>query len=236
MKIEILFPEFCNLFGDSANAMFLKKNLKNAKFYNTSINDVPKFINENIDLIYLGSSSENHQEAIIKALSKYKKELVNYIENNKIIIATGNSFEIFGKYILQDDKKIKGLEIFDYYSKRDLNHRHNSLFLGLFEGIKIIGNKSSFSFTYASKNYSFISKIKGYGLNKEDNNEGIRYKNFYGTYLLGPFLIINPYFTKYIFKLLGYNKNLVFEKEIIDAYNYKLKEFEDDKTIFESLH
>ena len=195
---------------------------------------MPKFTTEDIDLIYLGSSSETHQEKIINALSKYKKELTKYIEDNKIIICTGNSLEIFGNYIEDSGKKIPGLGIFNYYSKRDMNHRHNSLFLGLFNDIKMIGNKSTFSFTYTSDKYDFMSKIKG--LNKEDNNEGIKYKNFYGTYLLGPFLVINPYFTKYIFSLLGYDKDLVFEEEVIDAYKYKLSEFENDKTIFESLH
>ena len=34
---------------------------------------------------------------------------------------------------------------------------------------------------------------KGYGNDLKDEHEGIHYKNFFGTYLLGPLLIRNPY-------------------------------------------
>ena len=44
-----------------------------------------------------------------------------------------------------------------------------------------------------------------------DSFEGVRYKNFFGTYLLGPFLIENPYFTEYLLKILG-------EKDAKPAY------------------
>ena len=35
MKIEILFPEFCNLFGDMSNMRYLKKCLPCAEFIET---------------------------------------------------------------------------------------------------------------------------------------------------------------------------------------------------------
>ena len=36
MKIEILFPEICNLFGDMGNMKYLKKCLPNAEFISTA--------------------------------------------------------------------------------------------------------------------------------------------------------------------------------------------------------
>ena len=33
MKIEVLFPEFCNLFGDAYNMVYLEKTLPEAEFY-----------------------------------------------------------------------------------------------------------------------------------------------------------------------------------------------------------
>ena len=35
-------------------------------------------------------------------------------------------------------------------------------------------------------------------MNKETVNEGIRDHNFFATYLVGPFLVLNPLFTKYL--------------------------------------
>ena len=39
MKIEILFPEFCNLFGDISNMKYLRKCLPNEEYIETSIED-----------------------------------------------------------------------------------------------------------------------------------------------------------------------------------------------------
>ena len=65
---------------------------------------------------------------------------------------------------------------------------------------------------------------------KEKNNEkqeGVLKNNFFGTNLLGPILILNPYFTKYLFSLLGYKKKLYLEKEMIEAYEERVKEYQN---------
>ena len=235
MKIEILYKKSCNLYGDTYNNIYLKKCFSNATIYETSLNDTPKFVTEDIDLLYIGSSSEIHQKIIIEKLLPYKEKIKEMIENNKIVIATGNAFEIFGKEIQDKDEKISCLGIFDYYAKRNMEKRHNSLFLGEFNGYKILGHKSQFSFIYGVKN-NFIKMIRGMGNNNEDNNEGYNYKNFYGTYLIGPFLIFNPYFMKHIKSILNDESPLPFEDETIDAYNFRLKEFEDQKTSMISKH
>lgn len=235
MQIEILYPEISNLYGDSANAMYLKKTLKDATFIETKLNQKPKFLDNKIDLVYIGSCSEKDQEIAISKLLKYKDQIKSKIDSNQLIIATGNSCEIFGKYIIEKGKKVEALNIFDYYSIRDTDHRHNSLFLGEYKNMKIVGNKSQFSFIYDVK-HTFIKLLRGIGNNKEDQYEGIHYKNFFATYLLGPFLILNPYFTKYILKIIKYNKKLAFENISIEAYNYRLKELEDEKTSVVSKH
>lgn len=235
MKIEILYKEACNLYGDTYNNIYIKKCFPKATIYETSLNDTPKFATEDIALIYIGSASETMQKIIIEKLMPYKDRLKEMIDNNKIIIATGNSFEIFGKYILDNEEKTTCLDIFDYYAKRNMEKRHNSLFLGEFNDFKIVGHKSQFSFIYGVKS-SFIKMLRGVGNNPDDEYEGYRFNNFFGTYLVGPFLVFNPYFMKYIKKILNDNSKLPFEEETIDAYNYRLKEFEDPKTSMISKH
>ena len=101
----------------------------------------------------------------------------------------------------------------------------------------IIGHKSQFSLIYGiDEKDKFITKIKGLGNNFEDSFEGFKKNNFYGTYLLGPLTVINPYFTKYLMKILNQDDKLDFEEESLDAYNYTLKEFESPKTNEKSNH
>jgi len=239
MKIEILYPEICNLYGDSANAMYLEKSLPKAKFYNTNINDKPKFIDKSngIDMVYIGCTTEDFQKLMVEKLSPYKEKIEEYIENDKIILATGNSFEVFGKYIEDENGKTECLGIFDFYSKLDLNHRHNSLFIGEYKNSKIVGFKSQFSHSYiGDEKYEFIKVDRGVGLNKELSFEGIKKNNFYGTYLLGPILPMNPFFTKYLFKLLGTEIDPKFMDAAMDAYDFRVKEISDPKTIVTPNH
>ena len=228
MKIEILFPEFCNLFGDISNMKYLKKCLPDEEYIETSIEDEPEFVSQDVNFIYMGAMTERTQEKVIAKLKPYKERIQELIEKNVIFLVTGNAVELFGKYIENEDgSKIEALSIFDIYAKRDMMHRHNSIFLGKYEDIEIVGFKSQFTMAYGdNENNYFVEAEKGIGLNKESKLEGIKQNNFIGTYLIGPILILNPLFTKKLIQMLGVEKpTIAFEKETMDAYEKRLEEF-----------
>jgi len=227
LKIEILFPEFCNLYGDISNMQYLKKCLPKASFIETSFNDEPIFVKEKVDFIYLGPMTENMQEKVIKKLMPYKEKIEDLINNNIIFLITGNAIEIFGSYIENEDgSKIEALGLFDIYAKRDMLHRHNSIFIGKYENIDIVGFKSQFTFSYGQNKENYFATVeKGIGLNKESNLEGIEKNNFIATYLIGPILILNPDFTKELIKKMGIEEpNIAFEEDVFKAYNQRLEE------------
>lgn len=228
LKIEILFPEFCNLYGDISNMKYLKKCLPNANFIETAFDEEPAFINEKVNLIYLGPMTESMQEKVITKLKPYKERIKELIEENIIFLATGNAIEIFGEYIENEDgSRIEALGIFNIYAKRDMLHRHNSTFIGKWKDIEIVGFKSQFTFGYGDNKENYFAEVeKGIGLNKESNLEGIQKNNFVATYLIGPILILNPYFTKKLIQKMGIEEpNLAFEEDVIAAYEQRLEEF-----------
>ena len=233
MKIEILYPEMCNIYGDYGNIMFLKKCLPEAEFIETSLHTEPAFASKDVDLIYMGAMTEKAQEKIIIALQPYKDKLDEYIQTEKAILFTGNSLEILGKYIENDDgTKIEGLGLIDIYSKREMFNRYNSLFLGEFEGIKIVGFKDQFAHSYGNNETTYFAKsIRGAGLNRQSKLEGIRINNFIGTSILGPILVLNPEFATYfVHNILGQaNAKIPFEKAALESYEARLKEYEDKK-------
>lgn len=230
VNIEVMYPEILNLYGDTGNILYLNKWLKNdARIFYTGINDEPKFIKEKIDFIYFGPSTESNQELVIKKLLKYKNEIKNNIEEGTKFLVIGNSLELFGKYIEKvDGTKIKCLGIFNVYSKRVDRFRFNENTIGVTkDNISIVGFKNQMSHLYGDDNNYFINIVKGTGRNLNSKNEGIMYKNFIGTYLLGPILINNPYFTKSIFKDI--NKKLLYEDILIKSYKERIKEFSKEK-------
>jgi len=228
MKVEVLFPEFCNLYGDTQNMRYLKQCIPDAEFIETALDEEPKFVKEKVDLIYLGSMKERTQEKVIKKLLPYKEKIEELINNNTIFLFTGNALEVLGEYIENEEgTKIQALGIFNTYAKRDMMNRYNGKVLGKIEEIEIVGFKATFSFSYGNnENEYFFKTEKGIGINKESKLEGIRRNNFIGTYLIGPILIINPLFTKYLMKLMGIeNPELKFEKIAMEAYEARLSDF-----------
>ena len=231
MKIEILYSEFCNLNGDMGNMMYLKKCLPEAEIIETSINEKPRFIEENdIALVYMGTLSERAQEISIQKLKPYTQQIKDKIEQNQLFLFTGNSVELLGKYIENEDgSKIEALGIFDVYAKRNMMHRHNSFFLGEYENIEILGFKSQFTMLYGNNEDNYFIKTRmGIGINEKTKLEGIHQNNFFATYVIGPFLVLNPYYTLELLKLMKVEEpKLAYEKEMIEAYNIRLKKFKE---------
>ena len=230
VTIEILFPEFCNLYGDLSNMKYLQKCMPKANFHETAFDEEPLFVTEKVNLIYLGPMTESRQEKVIQKLLPYKQKIEERIEQNVVFLITGNALEIFSNYIEKEDgSKIEALGIFPIYAKRDMLHRHNSKFIGKWEEIEIVGFKSQFTFSYGDNTHGYFATVeKGIGIHQESQLEGIQKNNFIGTYVIGPILILNPYFTKKLMEKMGMKEpKLAFEEDVIKAYEYRLKELQN---------
>jgi CobQ-like glutamine amidotransferase family enzyme len=178
----------------------------------------------------MGAMTERQQELALDKLRQYRSQLQAHINRGTLFLLTGNAMELFGSYIENEDKsRVEGLHLFPTYAKRQMMNRYNSLILGEFEGIRIVGFKNQFSHSYGdNKGQYFYKVIRGAGIHTATDLEGIRIKNCFGTYTLGPFLVHNPLFTKYLITLMGVGQpHLAFEETIMEAYRVRLAEFED---------
>lgn len=235
MIVEILFQEVCGLYGDSQNPVYLQATLPDAKFIFTALTDEPYFVNGQPDLIYIGSMSESTQRRVIEKLMPYKDRLGEMIESGTPILATGNAGEIFAKSIdyVTEGITVAGLGIFDLTVKTNLFGRYNGKVLGELDDMKIVGFRSQFSFLYGDNtNQFFIKCLRGDGINKDSKLEGMRKNNLICTQLLGPILPLNPLFCEYWIGLSGIQAEAAFRESALDAYEQRLKEFNDPKVIF----
>lgn len=240
MKIEVLFPEICNLYGDLFNVTYLKDCLPEAEVTNTSLGNEPLFVKETPDLIYMGTTTERGQVLAIEALSKHKERIKECIDSGVNFLITGNAMEIFFNEIIEGGNKVcDGLGILDFVAKREARKRFNCLYLGDFATdkgpIKIVGFKSLFGYAYGdNSNCALFYTERGDGLNKECKGEGIRINNFFATHITGPLLVLNPTFTKwYIENMLKVSDvKLAFEEAAMDAYNLRVEEYSNPGTGF----
>ena len=187
-----------------------------------------RFTEEKMNLVYMGPMTERMQEQVIRKLMPLKEKIQKAIDDGTVFLFTGNALEIFGDYIENEDgSRVECLGLYRLYAKRDMMHRHNSDFEGEFDGNVIMGFKTQFTMAYTpDESHGLFVKNKGVGLNIKAKYEGIRVSNFFGTYLVGPILVLNPPFTKYILNLMGAGDvKLAFEAENMAAYEQRKKDF-----------
>lgn len=210
MEITIghLYYDLMNLYGEIGNIKVLTYHLKNqgikVNIKNLSIDDNINF--DELDLIYIGSGTNNNQLLVLNDILKYKEDIHKYYNNNKFFLITGNAIELFGEQIIDIDNNVhEGLKLFDYYTKEKKKRIVNEVYIpSLFTKENILGFNNHFGSIYKD--------------NIKLDNKFIFNNNFYGTYTLG-LLPRNPSFTKYFIKQLIINKNKKFK---IKDFNFKL--------------
>lgn len=234
MRVEVLFPEICNRFGDRANIRYLKKCLPELEVIETGLKNRPVFLDEPVDLVYMGSTTEQGLQLVVQALSPVFDEMVQRIDEGQLMLVTGTTLDAFGLSVHSDwDLDFKGLGLFETRAEYKMLKRHNSMFLGSFEGMEIVGFKSLFGLTYgAPAGGEAFMTLRGFGRNAEVKEEGFRRGGLLATHLIGPLLLMNPPFTKWLLRKMGAPDCLAFEDTMNEAYRRRLAEFHSDSFDF----
>lgn len=226
IKICHLYYDLMDLYGETGNIKAITAFLDNQKqdyevLYKT-IDDKINF--KDFEIIYIGCGDKEAQKLALKDIMKYKDDIKEIIEDTTII-ATGNSFELFGTNI----DRSKALGIFDFKSTSvDEQIKGEQILSTTLIDKKIVGFQNRLSVNNIKEDFLF-EVISGNGNNIDETHEGYHKYNFYGTYTFGPLLIRNPYLLEYIMKnlfdKLGIAYREVKETPDIIAYNEFIKNF-----------
>lgn len=204
MKILHLFHDLMNLYGDYANVLALERALaqkgEEVEITRRSVGDSMYF--SEFDFIYIGSGTERNQKVALEYLLNSGEALKNAVDGGAVILATGNSFEMFGRKITDREKKVhEGLGLFDFITEEGAE-RIVTDSVAEFEGRELIGFVNKASSIYGVEEPLFTVK-QGAGNNPgEASAEGIHVGSFYGTHIIGPLLIRNPFMAEYFADLL----------------------------------
>lgn len=225
IKVLHLYYDLLNLYGEQGNILALKRAFKNQNVEievdYLSVQDKIDF--KKYDLVYLGSGSAENLLIALEDIKRHKKELKKYIESKKVLLATGNSYLLFGQKI----NNLDALGIFDYYAASSEKMAHESL-MELYQEKDVIGFQNREFMVNNKKNHLFKVK-EGLCDNLKSEYEGYHKYNFYGTFVIGPLLIRNPHFTNILVKEIMEKNNLIYheyeDKILVDAYNQYIKNF-----------
>lgn len=219
--MEVLYPEYMNLYGDTGNIKYLQTIIPRLKIIYTHLNQTPAFTKEKINILYIGPSTERQQEEIINKLKPHREAIKKLIDNYTFILATGNAIEIFGKYIEKDNGElIPCLNLYNVYAERFSRLRYNDNVICPLKNFTVVGFKNQLSHLYGSDRHALVSPQEKNYLNF------IIDKNLFATYLLGPILILNPLLTQNLLNNAQIPfKEPLFHELTITAYQQRVIEF-----------
>ena len=238
LTIEMLYPEIANLHGDNANIAYLAQCRPDARIIRTSLTDTPAFVDQAVDLVYLGPLTELGQLKAIEHLRPHADRISALIEAGTSFLFTHNALEVLGSRLRNDemDYDVAGLGIFDLESTIRMFDRYNGKVAGVLPELgaqhPVIGYKSQFSMVTAAESLpGFFTADRGIGRSMETAVEGVRRGNFIGTSLIGPLLVVNPHLTRLILLRLDPHSEpvLAHESLAVAAYDARFRDFGDSR-------
>lgn len=189
IKAAHLYYDLLNLYGDSGNIKALEYHLKSSgnevSVDRLKMGDKINF--SAYDMVYIGSGTEHNLMLALDDIMQYREDIITFKKNDGILLATGNSIELFGKSIDKGKNQKQALSVFDFnvkYTERT---------------VKDVCTKCSLI------NEDIIGFENHSGILSTDESIIID-NNFILTYIIGPILVRNPQLTQYFITKLAEKK------------------------------
>lgn len=201
MKLRIchLYGNLMNTYGDNGNLLMLQHRAKKLGYEveTTLISLEEDFNPDDFDIVMFGGGQDYEQTVVAKDLQNKKDALIQYIENDGVVVAICGGFQLLGRYYVNaSGERLNGISAIDVCTNGQFPNR----LIGDVEivneefGETYLGYENHIGRTYLGKNMKPLGKVvKGYGNNEEDHVEGCHYKNVFCSYFHGPILVRNQH-------------------------------------------
>ena len=201
MKLRVchLYGNLMNTYGDNGNLLMLQHRAKKLGYEveTTLISLEEDFNAEDFDIVMFGGGQDYEQTVVAKDLQNKKDALIQYIEDNGVVVAICGGFQLLGRYYVNaSGERLNGISAIDVCT----NGQFPSRLIGDIEifneefGETYLGYENHIGRTYLGKNMKPLGKVvKGFGNNEEDHVEGCHYKNVFCSYFHGPILVRNQH-------------------------------------------
>ena len=201
MKLRIchLYGNLMNTYGDNGNLLMLQHRAKKLGYEveTTLISLEEDFNPDDFDIVMFGGGQDYEQTVVAKDLQNKKDALIQYIEDDGVVVAICGGFQLLGRYYVNaSGERLNGISAIDVCTNGQFPNR----LIGDVEivneefGETYLGYENHIGRTYLGNNMKPLGKVvKGYGNNEEDHVEGCHYKNVFCSYFHGPILVRNQH-------------------------------------------
>ena len=207
LKISVghLYPKQLNLYGDMGNIISLKMRTKwrGIEFDYNEINPGDKI--PPCDLYFIGGGQDKEQTEVAKYLYEQKDFLIEKRNEGAVFLGICGGYQLFGHYYQPfEGEKLLGISLLDAYTvagkKRFIGNV--TARTGFLRPSTLVGFENHSGLTYLQGDTTPLAILTvGNGNNGQDNTEGARFKNVFGTYLHGSLLPKNPHLADHLITL-----------------------------------
>lgn len=207
LKIAHLYPDLMSIYGDRGNILALRQRCfwRNIGVEIDEISLGGKADFSEYDLIFFGGGQDKEQKLVCHDLQQGKGEaLREAVEEGVTLLSICGGFQLLGEYYKTGTGDVlPGNRVFQARTEPGNKRMIGNVLIEVGEEKKpLVGFENHSGKTYLSGNTLPLGKIiHGYGNNGEDKGEGAVYKNAFGTYLHGPILPKNPWFTDLLLEI-----------------------------------
>lgn len=215
LRICHLYGNMLNTYGDNGNLLMLQYEARQRgiKTATTLVSLKEPFNPDDFDFVFIGGGQDYEQSLVARDIRQKRSALANYIEHGGHLLAICGGFQLLGHYYeTVQGEKLAGSGLVDCYTTQPQTDTRPRL-IGDIEiyqeefSLKLCGYENHAGRTFLGPETKPLGKvIKGFGNTETEGVEGCHYKNVYGTYLHGPFLVRNPQFTALLIDHIMQNK------------------------------
>ncbi len=240
-KILHIYSDAMDLYGDYFNLRCICQVLEERFKVMCRVDDVDisgEIHPNGYDMVYIGHGKARNLEAVSGHFIRYGDVIRAMVEQGTLFFVTGSAQLLFGERIYRmDGTELPGIGMFPYegYDK-------GQVFTSDVIGRIMTEQGESDFFTYGFINrthemrhtgdrHPFFRVLQGDGDAPGDRYEGTHYRNYFGTWQMGPLLARNPQLLELLVStLLGevYTPPLAGENIAQTALELTLKEFQLD--------
>ena len=206
LKIAHLYPTLMSVAADRGNLYAIQKRCEwrgiATEVDQIYVRQTPDFTQ--YDLLLIHGAADREMELASRDIQLKAPSLIEAAQANVVFLSVCAGFQLLGHYYKPSvGPELKGVGLLDFYTEGGSTRfmTHMALECDL-EGVGkkvLVGYENHSGRTWLGESVQPLGRVLyGWGNNGKDGTEGARFRHVYGTYLHGPLLPKNPWFTDYL--------------------------------------
>jgi len=205
VRICHLYPALLNIAGDRGNVIALQQRCRwrgvCVEVTDVTVGEMPDFTA--FDLILFHGGQDREMDVAARDLSTKAPRLREAIAADVVVLAVCAGYQLMGRYYQPfKGPRLEGVGALDIHTEASSDRFMNHIAVECdFAGTSrtLVGFENHSGRTILGPGVQPMGRVlAGGGNDGRDGREGARYRQVYGTYLHGPVLPKNPWFTDHL--------------------------------------